>query len=581
MATTLKLCTRLMIAAAVTFAAGAAISAAETETEAQERSFVIEKGYLNLPVRTGAAVRKVSLLVDGRIERSFDIRLADATPDWWAFVDVSPWRGRTVTVRVEKLPEDSQALALIAPGDAIKGGEDLYRERLRPQFHFSSRRGWNNDPNGLVFYRGEYHLFYQHNPYGWEWGNMHWGHAVSRDLVHWDELGYALAPDASGPMFSGSAVVDRNNTSGLGTEGRPPLILLYTAAGRPTVQCLAYSNDGRSFTKDRDNPVVPQITPGNRDPKVIWHEPSQRWVMVLYVGLPDPTRPAEKGRPAQKHTIHFLTSPNLKEWTVRSQVEGFYECPDFFELPVEGDATKKFWVLSAANSDYILGRFDGSEFIPETPILTGQRGSSFYAPQTFSDLPDGRRVQIGWGRMPSPGMPFNQMMCFPCTLTLHPTADGPRLRWWPVAEIARLHAREHTVSPLPQQLAPGANPLAAAGIGGELFDIEAEFEVDDATSVGLMVRGTEVAYDAGKRTLRCLGREAPLVPEGGRVRLRILSDRTSLEVFGDNGMIYMPMAVIPRDDDRSVAVFARGGTATLRALVVHELNPIWPAPPGD
>jgi sucrose-6-phosphate hydrolase SacC (GH32 family) len=305
--------------------------------------------------------------------------------------------------------------------------------------------------------------------------------------------------------------------------------------------------------------------------------------MVLYVGLPDPdpTRPAEKGRPAQTHTIHILTSPDLKTWTVRSQVEGFYECPDLFELPVEGEAAKTLWVLSAANTNYMLGRFDGAHFIPETPILTGQRGNAFYAPQTFSDMPDGRRVQIGWGRMPSPGMPFNQMMCFPCTLTLHPAAAGPRLRWWPVAELTRLHAREHTVSPLPQPLAPGANPLASAPIGGELFDIEAEFEVGDATTVGLRVRGTEVAYDAGKRTLRCLDRDAPLVPEEGRVRLRILSDRTSLEIFGAEGMIYMPMAVIPRDDDRSVAVFARGGTATLRALVVHELNSIWPATPRE
>jgi fructan beta-fructosidase len=166
------------------------------------------------------------------------------------------------------------------------------------------------------------------------------------------------------------------------------------------------------------------------------------------------------------------------------------------------------------------------------------------------------------------------MMCFPCTLTLHATPEGPRLRWWPVEEIASLRARTRTVSPLPLSLKPGENPLASER--GELFDIRAEFEVGDAAAVGLAVRGTEVVYDSGKRTLTCNDRSAPLAAEGGRVRLRILADRTSLEIFGDDGMIYMPMAVLPREGTTPLAAFARGGTAILHALDVHEIRSIWP-----
>jgi sucrose-6-phosphate hydrolase SacC (GH32 family) len=218
---------------------------------------------------------------------------------------------------------------------------------------------------------------------------------VSKDLVHWDELGDKLWPDEMGPMFSGSAVVDWNNSSGFGKDGRPPTVLFYTAAGNPTVQCLAYSTDGRTFTKYSRNPVLQQITPGNRDPKVIWHEPTQRWVMALYVEL------------GGTHTIHFFTSPNLKDWTFSSKTDGFFECPDFFELPVDGDASRKKWVLLGASSEYRVGLFDGAKFIPESPKVPGHRGKGFYAAQSFSDVPDGRRLMMGWFQTETKGMPFN------------------------------------------------------------------------------------------------------------------------------------------------------------------------------
>ncbi len=498
-----------------------------------------------------------------------DIELADDQPDWWAPVDVSAWKGKTLGVQVDALREDSRALESIEPADAIKGAEDLYRERLRGQFHFSPKRGWNNDPNGLVYFNGEYHLFFQHNPYGWGWGNMHWGHAVSVDLVHWLELGEALSPDAMGPVYSGSAVVDRENTTGFGQPGKPPLVLIFTAAGNPTTQCIAFSLDGRVFTRYEKNPVVPQITPGNRDPKVIWHEPTKRWVMVLYVGT-------EKG-----HTIHFLTSPNLKDWKLASVTEGgagsgnyLFECPDFFKLSCGADAKLDKWVLMAANTEYAVGTFDGVAFKPDRSRLAGQSGKGFYAAQTFSDLPptDGRRIQIGWFQTSTPGMPFNQSMTIPLELKLSPTAQGPRLSWAPVQELEALRARSYALGPL--TLTPSSsNPLAA--VRAELIECRAEFEPASESVVTFSIRGATIAYDAKTQEIAVHGHRAKAPLHAGKQRLTIFCDRTGLEVFASDGLTYVPMPFTPAAADLSLAVRTEGGSARFTTLTVHELRSIW------
>lgn len=527
-----------------------------------KREFKVEQRYLNLPIKNGAPKRKVTLLIDGRVEVINDIELADATPDWWAFMDVSAWRDKTLTLQVDKLREDSTALSSVTLSDALKGAENLYREPLRGQLHFSSRRGWNNDPNGLVFYHGEYHLFYQHNPYGWGWGNMHWGHAVSRDLVHWQEIGDVLAPDEFGPMFSGSAVVDWKNTSGLGTDDRPPLVLIYTAAGNPTVQCIAASTDGRTFTKFAGNPVLKQITSGNRDPKVFWHKPTKKWVMTLYV---------EQNK---THTIHFLSSPNLKDWTDLSHIDGFYECPDFFELPVDGAAEKKKWVLTAASSEYRVGTFDGTTFTPETPKLPGHRGRGFYAAQTFSDLPasDGRRIQIGWLQTETKGMPFNQAMTIPLELKLLGTPDGPRLTMNPVSELAALRIRSHSAGPL--TLREGAaNPLAP--ISGDLLEVRAEFEPGVTSVVNCSVRGVAIRYDAAAQELTVHGQRSPAPLRDGKQRLILYVDRTACEVFASDGLTCVPMPVVPEEKNRSLQISITGDPVKFSLLDTHNLRSIW------
>jgi fructan beta-fructosidase len=525
------------------------------------REIPIERRYLHFPIKNGPT-RRVTTLVDGKVVVRNDMALADREPDWWAFMDVGEWKGKTVTIEVDSLRDDSKALTAIEQSDEIKGAESMYREPLRGQIHFSSRRGWNNDPNGLVYFNGEYHLFYQHNPYGWPWGNMHWGHAVSRDLVHWEELGDKLMPDDMGPMFSGCAVVDWNNTSGLGRDGKPPLVLSYNAAGTPAVQCLAWSLDGRTFTKWDGNPILKQITPGNRDPKIFWHEPTRRWVMSLYVEVD------------KVHTIQFFSSPNLKDWTYLSRVDGFFECPDFFELPVDGDPTRRRWVLIAASSEYQVGGFDGTTFTPETPKLPGHRGAGFYAAQTFSDIPetDGRRIIIGWFQTETKGMPFNQSMSLPMELKLVSTVDGPRMTWSPVRELAALRTRSHQFKDL--ELTPnGPNPLADAT--AELVELRVEIDPAEAKSITLTVRGAEIEYDTARQELVVAGQRAPAPLRDGRLSLTVYCDRTGLEVFASDGLTFVPKPFQPAADNRSLGLAVRGGPARLTALEVHELRSAW------
>ncbi len=501
------------------------------------------------------------MVVDGQPPRDFDIELADGEPDWWAFMDIAPFAGKQATLKVDKLPEDSTGLKSIDQSNAIKNPDTLYHEKLRPQFHFSSRRGWNNDPNGLVFYQGEYHLFYQHNPYGWAWGNMHWGHAVSPDLVHWRELPVALYPDQHGTMFSGSAVVDWNNTAGFQTGAEKVLVCIFTAAGNPFTQGIAYSNDrGRTWTKYEHNPVLPHIIGSNRDPKVIWYAPGKKWIMALYL---------------DKNDYALFSSPDLKQWEKMSdvQIPGTSECPEFFEIALDGHQQNTRWVFYGGNGRYLVGKFDGQTFTPESGPHPMQYGNCWYASQTFTDIPpaDGRRILIPWGQMNMPGMPFNQMMGLPVELTLRSTDQGSRLFATPVKEHNSLRAKSHTIPPQP--LSPGDNPLAH--VKGELLDLTAELTLGDAAELGFNLRGVTVNYDAKKQELACRGKKAALKPVDGKIRLRLMVDRTSIDIFGNDGRLYMPMGMIVPQDNRSLEIYTKGGTAKINALQVYELKSAW------
>jgi fructan beta-fructosidase len=438
----------------------------------------------------------------------------------------------------------------------------LYAEALRPQFHFTARRNWLNDPNGMVYHEGQYHLFFQHNPKGIDWGHMTWGHAVSQDMVHWKQLPHAIHPDERGAIFSGSAVIDTDNTARFQTGRRPPLVALFTYATKgPGTQALAYSNDGgRTFTKYAHNPVLPNITgQTDRDPKVFRHEKTGRWVMVLYL---------DRG-----HTFAFFTSTDLKQWKKVSTIKGFFECPDFFELPVDGNPRRKRWVLHGAAGKCLVGRFDGKRFTPDhdgqVPLNVGR---NFYAAQSFNHMPDGRRVQIAWMRGGSfAGMPFNQQMTFPYELTLRTTPEGTRVCSWPVAEIEQLYIGRTTLRN--RVLKDGSvNPLAA--IEGDLFDIEAQVKLGSAKEVGFVLRGQVYSYDVRKQMF-CGRKHAPLPPEKWRLHVRFLVDRASIEMFAGRGLISAADSVVFSPHQDGLGVYARGGRAVLETMTIRKLRSVW------
>ena len=520
-------------------------------------NILAKKHYLNLPVKTGEPKRRMRLLQDGNVVREFEIELSD-TPDFWVFVDLTPFKDEMLTVWTDAVDRDSKVMDLIAQDDAIRGAEDAYAEIYRPQFHFSPLRGWNNDPNGLVYLDGEYHLYFQHNPYGWNWGNMHWGHAVSTDLVHWKQLPIALYPYAFGDWaFSGSAIVDKDNTAGFKTGDEDVIVAAYTSTGRG--ECIVYSNDrGRTFTEYEGNPVVEHT---GRDPKLIWYAPGRHWVMACY---------DEDG---SDRRIAFYTSPDLKTWTFQSRIDGYFECPEIFELPVDGDAKNTRWVVYAADGDYAIGAFDGKTFTPESGKHRFNYGDCFYASQTFNDIPpeDGRRIQIAWGRAGNPTMPFNQMMDFPVSLTLRGTAEGPRLFAEPIREIELLHQDPRTWKDTP--LKPGENPLK--DIQGDMLHIRAVLEPGSAKEVGFNLFGLALTYTPATQELACKGKTASLALEDGAITLELLLDRLSLEIFGNQGRIYMPMTFQAAEDSPGVEIFAKGGEAAIRSLEIFHLRSAW------
>lgn len=485
-----------------------------------------------------------------------------------------------------------------------------YDELYRPQHHFTPINNWMNDPNGLVYHKGEYHLFYQHNPFGNTWGHMSWGHAVSDDLVHWEHLPLALKEENNIMIFSGSAVVDHNNTTDFGTEDNPPLVAIYTGHhtdSEPPIQDqrIAYSLDeGRTWTKYQGNPVI-DGTEDFRDPKVVWHESSKKWVMVVALSA--------------EQVVQFYGSKDLKEWELLSEfgpagaADGIlWECPDLFELQVDGDSTQSRWVLQVdvnpgavaggSGGQYFVGYFDGQSFT-EDPSTQGQTlwvdyGRDFYAVQSFSDIPaeDGRRLWLAWmnnwdyaNRIPTD--PWRSAMSVPRQVGLTLTDNGYRVIQTPLAELQSLRASHTELQDI--EILPGSSkPLDFIG---KEYELVVELNAGDAQTFGLKVRKggdeeTVIGYDTGKKeffadrtrsgnvafdSLFASIQQAPMSLNNNKIRLHLFVDRSSIEVFTDEGKVAITDRIFPSDKSTGVELFSEGGTAILVSLDIWELDSIW------
>jgi len=501
-------------------------------------------------------------------------------------------------------PRDSAETSDAAPSE----------EPYRPQFHYTPPTNWMNDPNGLVYHDGTYHLFHQYNPKGHEWGHMSWYHATSTDLMHWSHQGVALPEEGNEMIFSGSAVVDAANTSGFGTGGNSsPMVAIYTSHytlegnSSDQAQSLAYSTDGgATWTKYQGNPVLEHPDPEFRDPYVFWYAPDQRWIMAVAL--------------SEQQTVQFYASTNLREWAHLSDfgpagaTGGIWECPLLFQVPFE-DSGQTRWILKVdlnpgavaggSGGQYFVGDFDGTTFTPHHGVRKHgphwvDYGPDFYAAMAWNHVPesDGRALWMGWmnnwayaKHLPTPLRRSAQTI--PRSLHLRPLQGEPRLVQQPVEELQRL--REQHVHLDSRPLAAGATPLKEAGISGRSLELVAVFEPKGAKTVGLHVRAgtdekTVIGYDVEAEAVfvdrSASGvvdaqsdipsrSSAPLSLQEGRVKLHVFVDRSSVEVFANDGARVLTHRIAPTPKSEGVSLVRAGSPARLVRLDAWSLRSIW------
>lgn len=568
---------------------------------ANEQNIVVldsVKKFLLLPVQDDAPEGKVNIVVnnEGQLAQSMNIRLARERVDSYVPLDLSAYVNQKVSIDIAGMPSSSLCWKELKMSDSF---DMTNKEMFRPVYHHTPVYGWMNDPNGMFYKDGVYHLYFQYNPYGSVWGNMHWGHSTSTDLMHWNFEGCAIVPDAWGAIFSGSCVVDHNNTAGF---GKGAVVAFYTSAkatpwGDVQSQSMAYSLDnGKTFTKYEGNPILTSSEKDFRDPKVFWYAPGKHWVMILAVG---------------QH-MEIYSSVNLKEWKKESEFGamqgahgGVWECPDLVEIPVEGTREKK-WVLicnlnpggpfGGSAAQYFVGSFDGKKFVNESPTQTKWMdwGKDNYATVTWNNAPDGRCIALGWmsnwqyaNNVPT--RQYRSANTLARDLTLYREGQELYLKSTPSSEVKKARGKKVSIPSFKVSEKHEMVNLFEEKQGA--YEVEIVIQNAGASKIAFSLlndKGEKVSmyYDLNRKQFVMdrsesgkvdFSKDFPAVTVAPanvdkELTLRLFVDRSSIEAFGEDGKFVMTNLVFPSQPYVKMCFEADKNGYAVKTLNVYKLQ---------
>lgn len=560
-------------------------------------SLDVTEDYLLLPIQDDAPEGKICVVKDNEQKGTLmNVRLARERVDSYVPFALSAYKGQHISIEIQGVPET----ALCWKELKLSGSFDMAnKESFRPVYHHTPAYGWMNDPNGMFYKDGVYHLYFQYNPYGSVWGNMHWGHSTSTDLMHWKFEGCAIVPDAWGAIFSGSCVVDHENTAGFGKEA---VVAFYTSAkstpwGDIQMQSMAYSLDnGKTFTKYEGNPILTSSEKDFRDPKVFWYAPGKHWVMILAVG---------------QH-MEIYSSVNLKEWKKESEFGamqgahgGVWECPDLVEIPVEGTREKK-WVLicnlnpggpfGGSAAQYFVGSFDGKKFVNESPTQTKWMdwGKDNYATVTWNNAPDGRCIALGWmsnwqyaNNVPT--RQYRSANTLARDLTLYREGQELYLKSTPSVEVKK--ARGKKVSIPSFKVSEKHEIVNLFEEKQEAYEVEIVIQNTGASKIAFCLlndKGEKVSmyYDLNRKQFVMdrsesgtvdFSKDFPAVTVAPvnvdkELTLRLFVDRSSIEAFGEDGKFVMTNLVFPSQPYVKMCFEADKNGYAVKSLNVYKLQ---------
>lgn len=560
-------------------------------------SLDVTEDYLLLPIQDDAPEGKICVVKDNEQKGTLmNVRLARERVDSYVPFALSAYKGQHISIEIQGVPET----ALCWKELKLSGSFDMAnKESFRPVYHHTPAYGWMNDPNGMFYKDGVYHLYFQYNPYGSVWGNMHWGHSTSTDLMHWKFEGCAIVPDAWGAIFSGSCVVDHENTAGFGKEA---VVAFYTSAkstpwGDIQMQSMAYSLDnGKTFTKYEGNPILTSSEKDFRDPKVFWYAPGKHWIMILAVG---------------QH-MEIYSSVNLKEWKKESEFGamqgahgGVWECPDLVEIPVEGTREKK-WVLicnlnpggpfGGSAAQYFVGSFDGKKFVNESPTQTKWMdwGKDNYATVTWNNAPDGRCIALGWmsnwqyaNNVPT--RQYRSANTLARDLTLYREGQELYLKSTPSSEVKKARGKKVSIPSFKVSEKHEMVNLFEEKQGA--YEVEIVIQNAGASKIAFCLlndKGEKVSmyYDLNRKQFVMdrsesgkvdFSKDFPAVTVAPvnvdkELTLRLFVDRSSIEAFGEDGKFVMTNLVFPSQPYVKMCFEADKNEYAVKSLNVYKLQ---------